>query len=217
MTEPETPVGLLVLVADRLMKEAVETLLRRRGRALGIRGTRFRVLRHEESDPGCRANSVEIVRPHLRSAERLLVVFDYDGCGSREAPEQIERTVEADLARNGWKGRSRVVVIVPELEVWVWGGSDGAARALGWTAGVPALRTVLAEAGLWPRGDAKPPDPKKAAEWVLRRNRKKLDADFYRDLASFADFRDCRDRAFRALRDTLREWHPAGDETRRES
>ena len=217
MTAPEASAGLLVLVADGLMKQAIEILLEKRRRALGIRETRFRVLRHHEADPGCRMNSVEIVRPHLRSAERLLVLFDYEGCGSSEAPEKVERSVEADLARNGWKDRSKVIVIVPELETWVWGPSEGAMRALGWRAGFPALRSDLARTGLWPPGDSKPPDPKKAAEWVLRRRRKSLDAGFYRALAAGANFRDCRDPAFCALRDTLREWYPAEDAAPKES
>ena len=217
MTGPEVSVGLLVLVADNLMKEAVETLLRRRGKALGIREIRFRVLRHHEADPGCRVNSVETVRRHLRAAERLLVLFDYEGCGSTEPPERIREKVEDDRSRNGWKGRSRVIVIVPELESWIWGRSEGAARALYWRRGFPALRAWLAGKGLWPPDHAKPPDPKKAAEQVLRRLGKNLDADFYRDLAADADFRDCRDPAFCALRDTLREWYPAGDEARKQS
>ena len=217
MTGSKASANLVVITADRMMEAAVETLLRSRTGELGIRRTSFTVIRHHEADPGCRTNSVEVARGHLRDAERLLVLFDYDGCGSTEPPERIEQKVEDDLARNGWKGRSKAIVIVPELESWIWGRSEVVARALHWRRGFPALRAWLAEEGLWPAAHAKPPDPKKAAEWVLQRSGKRLDAALYRGLAADADFRDCRDPAFCALRDTLREWYPAGDEARKPS
>ena len=208
---------LLVVVADRQLRASIGTLLRERQRDLGIELSAFEVRRHPNSDPGCRVAIVEQVRQALRRFARLLVVFDYDGCGSTEPPERIREKVEDDLARNGWKGRSKVIVIVPELEAWIWGPSEGAARALGWGRGFPALRAWLAEEGLWPTTHAKPPDPKEAAERVLRRSGGKLVSRFFRDLAAAADFRDCRDPAFCALRDTLREWYPAVDAAPKEA
>ena len=208
---------LLVVVADTHMRASIRTLLQERQRDLGIELGAFEVRRHPGADPGCRVEIVEQVREALRDFGRLLVVFDYDGCGSTQPPGQIEKKVEEDLARNGWKGRSKAIVIVPELESWIWGRSEVVARALHWRRGFPALRAWLAEEGLWPAAHAKPPDPKKAAEWVLQRSGKRLDAALYRGLAADADFRDCRDPAFRALRDTLREWYPAGDEARKPS
>ena len=208
---------LLVVVADRQMRASIGTLLRERQPDLGIELSAFEVRRHPRSDPGCRLTAVEFVRSDLSDFGRLLVVFDYDGCGSTEPPERIREKVEDDLARTGWKGRSKVIVIVPELEAWIWGPSEGAARALGWSRGFPALRGWLAEEGLWPPAHAKPPDPKEAAERVLQRSGNKLVSRFFRDLAAAADFRDCRDPAFCALRDTLREWYPAADAAPKES
>ena len=208
---------LLVVVADRQMRASIETLLRKRQEEIGIELRAFEGKRHPDSDPGCRLATVELVRSNLSAFGRLLVLFDHEGCGSSEPASQIEKKVEADLARNGWKGRSKVIVIVPELESWIWGRSEGAARALSWRRGFPALRAWLAGKGLWPPDHAKPPDPKRAAETVLGQSRKNLDADFYRNLASHADFRDCRDPAFCALRDTLRGWYPAADEARKQS
>ena len=208
---------LLVVVADRQMQAAIKTLLQERQPDLGVELSAFDVRRHPNSDPGCRVAIVEQVRQAPRGFARLLVVFDYDGCGSTEPPERIREKVEDNLARNGWKGRSKVIVIVPELESWIWGPSEGAARALGWGRGFPELRAWLAEEGLWPPAHAKPPDPKKAAERVLGRSEKRLDAHFFRGLAAAADFRDCRDPAFCALRDTLREWYPAAAAVPKES
>lgn len=212
MTGTDTRPRLLVLTADRHSTVSVRTLLDTRRRALGIRRLEFRILRHPESDPGCRKHAVEEVRPYLRRFDRLVVVFDHAGCGSADPPEQIERTLEDVLARNGWRDRVKVIVVAPELEAWIWGRSEAVARVLGWEGGFAALRTWLAEQGLWPPGDPKPPDPKRAAERVLGRRGTRLTADLFRELASRASFRDCRDPAFCALRDTLREWYPAGDE-----
>ena len=205
-----------MVVADTHMQASIGTLLRDRRPELGIELSAFEVQRHPRADPGCRVAIVEYARESLRDFGRLLVVFDHDGCGSTEPAEEIEKTVEEDLARNGWKGRSKAIVIVPELESWIRGGSEGAARALHWRRGFPALRAWLAEKGLWPPAQAKPPDPKRAAERVLRLRRKQLNADFYRGLAAGADFRNCRDPAFCAFRDTLREWYLAGDGARKE-
>lgn len=205
MKPPAASEPLLVVVADIHLEASIGTLLRERQPALGIALGAFDVRRHPRSDPGCRLATVEHVRSVLGDFGRLLVIFDYDGCGSSEPPEDIEKKVEEDLARNGWKGRAKAIVIVPELESWIWGRSEGAARALHWRRGFPALRAWLAEKGLWPPAHAKPPDPKEAAERVLWLRRKKLTSAFYRNLAAHADFRDCRDRAFCALRGTLRE------------
>ena len=210
---PATPASLVVVVPDSMILAVIETLLRERREDLGIREMTFEMFRHPQADPGCRLRPSEEVRGRIRSAERVLVVFDYDGCGSSDPPAEVAQEVEADLERNGWRGRCRAIVIVPELENWIWGPSEEAARALGWRAGSARLRDWLAAAGLWPPDAPKPPDPKKAAARVLERKRKNLTTAFYRDLARTADFRDCRDPAFRALRDTLREWYPV----RRES
>ena len=206
------PAPLLVLTANPRMRAVVETLLRLRQRDLEIAAPAYEVQRHPRSNPGCLGEVAEHVRPVLDDFGRLLVVFDYEGCGSDEAPAAVEKTVEADLARNGWKARSKVIVIVPGLESWIWSGSDGAAQALGWRLGYPALRNWLREQALWPSRAPRPPDPRKAAERVLGRNHRPITARFYRELAKTADFRDCRDPAFCALRDTLRDWYPAAPE-----
>lgn len=208
MTGRTALVDLLVLAADNQIKASIETLLEVRGDDLGIRKMRFSVVRHPRADPGCRADSVSVVRRYIRQAERLLVVFDHDGCGSSDRPEEIERRVEAELAANGWRGRSKVIVIAPELEAWVWGRSEGALRALGWNGGFPALRNWLAERDRWPPTESKPPDPKEAAELVLSRRDRGLDSRFFKRLAATADFADCRDRAFGELRSTLCAWYP---------
>lgn len=199
---------LLVVVPDRHLRASLETLIGQRWNDLGMRPEPFEVRRHPDSDPGCLRTAVAFLRALEHDYERVLVVFDHDGCGSGDSPEEIQRRVEADLAANGWRGRSKAIVIAPELEAWVWGRSQGALRALGWKAGFPALRNWLAGQGRWPATEPKPPDPKKAVELVLRLRHRVPDARFFRSLAAAADFADCRDRAFRELRATLCAWYP---------
>ena len=200
---------LVVLAADKHIAVSVDTLIRRRRVDLGIRAVSFDMRRHPNSDPGCRTNAVEFLRPFVRGYRRAIVVFDHRGCGSQEAPKRIQRDIESALGRNGWKGRSKAIVIVPELEAWVWIPSGKVARTLGWSRGFEPLREWLEEKRFWSAGSSKPDDPKKALEQVLRRNRKVSSSALFKELAASVDFDGCRDPAFNELRQTLRGWFPA--------
>ena len=129
MTATE-PKDLFVLAADLELANALEGLLSR-PRDLGIRDVAFDMERHLNRDSGCRTEAVEYLRPYHRGYQYALVVFDYHGCGSVRPKEVIQRGLE-ELARNGWEDRARVIVIEPELEVWVWSDSPAAYRVLGW-------------------------------------------------------------------------------------
>ena len=203
------PSDLIVLAADKHTAVSVDTLIRRRRVDLGIRAVSFDMRRHPNSDPGCRTNAVEFLRPFVRGYRRAIVVFDHRGCGSQEAPKRIQRDIESALGRNGWKGRSKAIVIVPELEAWIWIPSGKVARTLGWSRGFEPLREWLEEKRFWSAGSSKPDDPKKALEQVLRRNRKVSSSALFKELAASVDFDDCRDPAFNELRQTLRGWFPA--------
>ena len=200
--------SLVVLAADKHIKACLDTLLERRRMALAIDDLTFDVYRHPESDAGCRGKAVEFLRPFMAQYEYALVVFDWHGCGSGRSPAQIQTTVENDLARNGWKGRSKAIVIDPEVEAWVWASSDGVARTLGWTDGIDRLRRWLETEGLWAAGKTKPDDPKKAMRRALYRRRKAPSSALFSALAAAVDFKGCEDPAFRELGLTLRMWFP---------
>ena len=202
---------LIVLAADKHIAASVETLLRQRRTDLGIRAVSFDVRRHPESDPGCRTRSAEFLRPLIRRYRRALVVFDHEGCSSKDAPGEIQRELERVLGHNGWKGRSKAIVIAPELEAWIWIPSGRVARTLGWSRGFEPLRKWLEEQGFWSARSPKPDDPKKALEQALRRNRKVPSSALFKDLAASVAFDDCRDPAFIELRQTLRDWFPPED------
>ena len=199
---------LIVLAADKHIAASVETLLRQRRADLGIRAVSFDVRRHPESDPGCRTKAIDFLRPLIRRYRHALVIFDYEGCGSRTARGRIQREIGDALGRNGWEGRSRAIVIAPELEAWVWLPSRKVARVLGWNRSFESLRACLEERGYWPSRQPKPTDPKKALKQVLRRHRKVPSSALFKDLAASVAFDDCQDPAFNELRQTLRAWFP---------
>ncbi len=200
--------SLVVLAADKHIKACLDTLLECRRAALAISDLTFDVYRHPQSDAGCRGKAVEFLRPFITQYEHALVVFDWHGCGSTRSPAQIQAAVESDLARNGWKERSKAIVIYPEVEAWVWVSSDRVARTLGWAGGLRRLRQWLESQGLWAAGKDKPEDPQAAMRRALRQRRKVPSSALFRDLAGSVAFEGCHDFAFNELVLTLRKWFP---------
>ena len=202
------PSKLIVLAADKHIAASLEVLIGQRGADLGIRPISFDVRRHPESGPGCRTRAVEFLRPLINQYRRALVVFDHRGCGSNAPRETIQQEVELGLERNGWQGRSKAIVIAPELESWVWSPTGDVARALGWGRDFDHLRAWLEDAGLWHGRQSKPTNPKEATRQTLRRNRKVLSSALFRELAASVRFDGCRDPAFEELQTIHQAWFP---------
>ena len=203
---------LIVLAADKHIAASLEVLIARRRADLGIRPISFDVRRHPESDPGCRTKAVQFLRPLINQYRWALVVFDHQGCGSKAPREKVQQEVEAELERNGWHGRSKAIVIAPELESWVWSPTADVAHALGWGRDFDQVREWLDDKGLWPGGQSKPTHPKEATRQALRRKRKVLSSALFKDLAASVQFDDCRDAAFKELQTILQTWFPPDDE-----
>ena len=202
------PSKLIVLAADKHISASLEVLIGQRPVDLGIRPISFDIRRHPESDPGCRTKAVEFLRPLVKQYRWALVVFDREGCGSKAPREKIQREVESGLERNGWRGRSKAIVIAPELESWVWSPTGEVARALGWGRDFAQLRAWLEDAGLWPERQSKPTDPKEATRRALHRNRKVLSSALFKELAASVRFDGCHDPAFTELLTILQAWFP---------
>lgn len=202
---------LVVLVADADCEQVVRSLLQR-WKSLGIRRISASVRRHPRHDPGCRIGASQYLRPFLTSHKHALVIFDRDGCGDERRRAVIQDAVSADLAANGWQDRSAVIVIDPELEIWLWSDSPHVATALGWGANQPGLRRFLASRANWPEDLPKPPDPKRAAEVAIGgarvRRRPRRSAAWFGAIAEKVSVSHCRDEAFVEMRGTLRRWFP---------
>ena len=202
---------LVVLVPDADIEQAMRGLLTRTD-SLKIAPVEFEVTRHVNRDNGCRSSATSYLRPYLSSCRYALVVFDRDGCGSRRPRLEIQRAVELDLTLNGWKDRSKAIVIDPEIEVWVWSDSPAVARVLGWGSDSRALRKWLVARKLWAANRRKPQDPKgalrKAMEEAGLKKKVRRSSTRFHDLATSVDFTGCDDPAFVELTRTLRAWFP---------
>ena len=197
---------LIVVVADADAEQAVEGLLRR-PKALRIHPIQFEVDRYAKRDPGCYGTSHEYLRPFMRQFDYAIVVFDRHGSGRDEESRQaIEAAVERQLAMNGWKERSAVIVCDPELEVWVWSDSPEVDEVLGWRGKQSALREWLVAEGHCDAAAAKPGDPKQAMKQSLRAVGKSPSASQFRDLAGRVGFGRCTDPAFMKFKQTLQLW-----------
>lgn len=196
---------LVVLVADNNMKAAVQGLLRR-CESLGIRGLSADVFVHIYRDPGVLRTSHELLKPLAGQYDRALVMFDRQGCGCEEPAELLAEQLQGKLDCSGWAGRSEVVVLDPELEVWVWSDSPHVARALGMS-NSDLERLVQERFGS--REELKRACPKEAMEQVLRLARKPRSSAVYQELAERVSLRRCSDDAFLRFKACLREWFPS--------
>lgn len=200
---------LVALVADNNMQAAVSGLLTR-PRALGIRQIDHKVLVHPRRDPGCFGEASELLRGFQNCAQHALVILDraWEGAPQQSAAA-LESQLENALAREFGRTWARAVVIDPELETWVFAQSPHVDEILGWAGRKRSLREELSNAGLWAPQAAKPADPKRAVEYALRIAGKSRSSSIYRQLAVKVTLQGCQDRAFRRLKNLLREWFPA--------
>lgn len=198
---------LIVLAADLDIQNVVRGLLPR-AESLNVRRLSFDVERHPDRDGGCRTRAAAQLRPFRETHSRALVIFDLYGCGSGAPREETQAEVEARLAGDGWEGRSKAIVIDPEVEAWVWARSARLPEILGWPGDRADLRRWLDRRGLWPQDRPKPPEPKRAMKAALKEAGAPISPHRFFRLAGEMSLRGCRDPAFRELGRTLRAWFP---------
>lgn len=202
---------LVVLVADSQQKQTVATLLIERPRSLGIRQVSIDIdsdiLPHPNRDPGVFHEAGRFLATFAQHYEYALVLIDAEWTGSPSNAEKIEEKIQDALNRNGWEGRSAVVVIEPELESWVWSSSRHVPELFGtdWE----TIINLGHQTGYWQAGEAKPSRPKELLDAVLRRNKKRRSAALYQQLAERVSLETCQDDSFRRFREILQGWFPA--------
>ena len=137
MTPGNVEKDLLVLVADRDMELALRELLKR-PLALGIRNLSFDFYLHPNRDNGCFTSAHEFLRAFPGQYRYTLIVFDKAGSGQEQRTiSEIEGDLKSRLSKNGWKNKSEVIVIEPELEIWIWSDSPNVDISLGWAGRTP--------------------------------------------------------------------------------
>jgi hypothetical protein len=190
------------------MEATVRSLLLRH-QALAIRPITFDVYTHVKRDAGCLKDSHNLLRTVLHDYRYCLVMFDRHGCGKELEPsEKLELEVTKLLERNGWAGRAAVLVLDPELEIWVWSDSPAVDECFGWVGKTPPLRAWLAANREWLAGRPKPTDPRSAVEKALREVKKPRSAAVYANLASRVGVERCADPSFQRFRIILSGWFP---------
>lgn len=202
---------LIVLVADGHQEQTVATLLTRRQPSLGIRqisidiGSDIRP--HPHRDPGVFDEAGNFLSVFARQYQYALVLIDAEWREDPLSAEEIEEKIQGDLDKNGWEGRSAVIVIDPELEIWVWSTSPHVPSLFGtdWE----TIKNLGYQTGHWQEGETKPSRPKELLVEVLRRTKTKYSAALYRQLAEKVSLRGCQDSSFHRFREVLQEWFPA--------
>jgi hypothetical protein len=196
---------LIVLVADKNMEAAFKGLLSR-PQAFNVRPFTFDVFVHPYRDPGCRLEGANFLRHFHRQYQYGLIVYDREGSGSHESRERLEKLGEINLQQFSWEDRGKVIVIDPELEVWVWSRSPHIANALGWSEGESSLRNWLVQNGLAQDENAKPNRPKEAMEAALRQVKKPRSSSIYQQIAERVSLQGHTEPAFLKLKTLLSSW-----------
>ena len=200
---------LIVLVADKQMEFAIRGLLSR-PEALSICNIDADVYVHPERDPGCRRDAHNFLRPYHTDYQHGLVLFDQHGCGAEDyVVDELEEEVRSQLSRNGWQNRADCVILIPELEIWVWSDSPHVDISLGWQEQNTTVREWLEQEGFWQVNESKPDYPKEALEIALRKVNRPRSASLFKRLARRVSVNRCTDPAFNRFRDLLQGWFPS--------
>lgn len=200
---------LLVLVADKDAESTLRALFAR-PEALGIASNiRFEIMKHPNRDGGCFADGDRFLAQLATQFRYGLILLDHHGSG-RDRNRAAEATDELRqrLARVDLGERTEVLLLEPELEIWVWSDSPHVAKQLGWSDSPGELREWLEKQGLWLPGQAKPVDPKEAMERALAKRSIPRSSSNFSELAVRVGLNRCQDPSFIRFKAILGHWFP---------
>ena len=198
------PEPLIVLTADRQQKQTVAALLNHRWQSLGIRQIQPGIFSHPRHDPGVYHEAGNFLAPFAKQYQYALVLIDSEWSGSPLDATKIKNKIQSDLDKNGWKGRSAVIVLDPELEIWVWSRSPHVPTLL--NTAWQTIREIGRREAYWNENESKPTRPKALLEAVLRHTKKKRSSSLFVRLAQKVGLDACEDESFKRFRNVLREW-----------
>src|SRR6266436_3081128 len=163
-------------------------------------------VRNENTDGGIHRRAHMLLRRYTRSHQNAVVMLDKKFGGQLPAAV-VREEIRNNLLHNGWSAECvEVVVIDPELEVWLWQRRNPhIARAFRYN-GAISLEEFLEAEGFWPSAAVKPPKPKDAAHLLLRRYRAGVPMVVYRLTIEHISVSGCQDPAFSRLVGALRRW-----------
>lgn len=206
MTASRLLKDLVVLTADKNARFALQGILTRY-HSLGIRQLTLDYYLHPGKDPGIFHSAHDFLRPFSKSYAHALVLMDHEGSGQEELScIEMETKIETALGLSGWEHRAAVLVIEPELDIWVWSDSPHVDRELGWSGREPDIRSWLKNRNLLQPGAVKPDRPKEALEAALKQVRKPRSSALYQAIAEKVSLVKCTDPAFLKLKAVLQRW-----------
>jgi hypothetical protein len=203
---------LLVYVADADALAFMRSMLRRH-QALGIRSISFDIERHPQRDAGMVQSGAELARMKKGYYGKALLMWDHHGSGRdhRQGPHQVAGDIQGKLDTYTWSGNSAVVVLVPELEQWLWYCESAVATHCGVTTVELEQWIAVRAQKLNSSADAlKQKQPKELFEYVMREKlRRTISPRDFEEIgkrAGVAGLLACD--SFRSIADTFRLWFP---------
>lgn len=164
-----------------------------------------------DNDPGLYTRGHELLRPYQATHRHAVVVLDAEWSGS-PGQKAITEHLTTQIAATGWAtDQFSVIVIVPELENWIWQQNDHVARELGFG----NKKELLTDKDLqtaWPPGQTKPTSPKEILETLLQKKRIPRSSAIYKKITSQVSITRCQDSAFQQLINSLKAWFPQENE-----
>lgn len=194
---------LFVFVADKNMEFTLKGGLER-PESLGIRPIAFEIRQHPGRDGGMRTTGAQIMALEASRFRNALMVFDYEGSGASESAPDLESRLNGALYQQ-WGDRAKAIVIVPEADIWMWGGDQVLATLLRWRR-EESIREWLSSKGFTFRSDGKPERPKEALQAVFAEARLPRSSANYEKIARQISLARCKDPAFLQLQTALRTW-----------
>lgn len=140
---------LVILAADKDLEFALRGMLSR-PEALGIRPVEANtdIFVEPEHDPACALRGVDFLDNLSGQYRYGLLIFDHEGSGKEAtAPQELQKSLNAEFASSAWGNRARAIVLVPELEACIWSNSPNIDDVVGWKNHKPRLRPWLIEQG----------------------------------------------------------------------
>ena len=124
---------LVVLLADKNMEFLVRGLFPRIPDVEQIQPFNFEPLVHPYRDPGIYNDAHDFLRPFIKRYSYAIVILDHTGCGKEEKTrEEVEKDIEDQLIRSGWRNNACAIAINPELENWIWVNEARMEGAISW-------------------------------------------------------------------------------------
>jgi len=165
-------------------------------------------VRSGNTDGGIHRRAHDLLRPYLPFYQNAVVMLDKN-FGGRLPAAIVRDQILNNLLRNGWSAECvEVVVIDPELEVWLWQrGNAHVARVFRYN-GSDSLEAFLEAEGFWSTAALKPARPKEAARLLLQRYRGGAPMVVYARIIENISVSGCQDPAFNLLAAALRRWFP---------